>query len=287
MIFRRSVLSKILNRLGWLFDSILWKCRILLPLRQGSHAAKSGFVIGVTTFLNRFETSFKPLVRKLVILFPETPVIVAANGSTQRDEQLEYLSKLREFCSCFSNIILIAYEEPRGLSHLWNRIMKEAGDYSVLMLNDDLRVKTGFSKFIYSSGISSSGIATINSSWSHFMISRKIYDMTGEFDEGLIEVGGEDDDYLARLAINGLRPADFRTGAIARKRKRTKAGAEINSYGKDMSGEEGGYSSFNVRYLRNKWEISDEYFPGAVEIPRRRNRFWKLKDTTRTGAGSR
>ncbi len=280
MSFRRSVLFKVINRLGWWHDSFLWKSRFILSLPAGGHAFKPEISIGITTFLNRFETSFKPLVRKLVYLFPDTPVIVAANGSTRRDEQLEYLSKLRDFCCQYSNLILIAYEEPRGLSHLWNRIMKEAGDQPVLMLNDDLSIKTQFIKFILSSGILSSDIATINSSWSHFLISPKIYLQAGEFDEELKEVGGEDDDYLARLALKGLRPADYNCSTIARKRKKRKGVKELNSYGKDMSEEEGGYSSYNVSYLRSKWEISDEYFSGAVEIPRRRNRFWKLKDST-------
>ena len=280
MRFRRSVVFKVINRLGWWYDSFLWKSQFILSVPRGTHATEPEISIGITTFLNRFETSFKPLVRKLVFLFPDTPVIVAANGSTRRDEQLDYLSGLREFCSQYRNLILIAYEEPRGLSHLWNRIMKEAGDQSVLMLNDDLSIKTQFRKFILSSGILSSDIATINSSWSHFLISPKIYLQTGEFDEELKEVGGEDDDYLARLALKGLRPADYNCSTIARKRKKRKGVKELNSYGKDMSEEEGGYSSYNVSYLRSKWEISDEYFSGAVEIPRRRNRFWKLKDST-------
>ena len=280
MRFRRSVLFKAINRLGWLYDSLLWKFRFILPVSGGGYVTKPEFAIGITTFLNRFETSFKPLVSKLVFLFPDTLVIVAVNGSTRRDEQLEYLSELREFCVQYRNLVLIAYEEPRGLSHLWNRIMKEAGNNPVLMLNDDLRIKTGFRKFICHAGILSSEIATINSSWSHYVISQRVYLQTGEFDENLIEVGGEDDDYLARLAINGLLPADYKCSEIARKRKRRKGVTEINSYGKDMSGEEGGYSSYNISYLRSKWEIADEYFHGAVEIPRRRNRFWKLKDTT-------
>jgi len=284
MRFRRSVFFKVMNRLGWLYDSFLWTFRFVLPVPNGGHATKPKLSIGITTFLNRFETSFKPLVSKLVFLFPDTPVIVAANGSTQRNEQLEYLSELREFCGQYRNLVLIAYEEPRGLSHLWNRIMREAGSNPVLMLNDDLRIKTGFRKFICHAGILSSEIATINSSWSHYMISQRVYHQTGEFDENLKEVGGEDDDYLARLAINGLLPADYKYSGIARKRKRKRGIAEINSYGKDMSGEEGGYSSYNISYLRSKWEIADEYFQGAVEIPRKRNRFWKLKEITGSSA---
>lgn len=234
--------------------------------------------IGVTTFLNRFEVFFKPLVRKLVFLFPESSIIVAANGSVLREEQQKYLHDLREFCANYDNIELIAYDDPRGLSHLWNRIMDAAGNEKVLMLNDDIRLMTGFGRFILCSGILNEDIATINSSWSHFFLSQKIFSHTGAFDEELKEVGGEDDDYLARLALLGLRPADFRTITIARRRKRGRRIPTVNSYGRDMTIEAGGYSTFNTDYLRSKWEISDEFFDGAVEIPREKYKYWRLKE---------
>jgi len=274
----RRFFSRVINLIGWILDSLRWRYFRSFPSRAAKIKCEIPATIGITTFLNRFEYHFKPLVENLSFLFPGARVIVAANGSVLRDEQQAYLERLREFCSHFNNIELITYDEPRGLSHLWNRIMQKAGDESVLMLNDDLRLKTWFGRFVCSSGILKEDIATINSSWSHFFISQKVFRMTGDFDEELREVGGEDDDYLARLAMQGLWPAVFRCTAVARSRKRKKKGAELNSYGKDMTTEAFGYSSGNTRYLMSKWEISDEYFEGAVEIPRTRHRFWKLRE---------
>ena len=80
-------------------------------------------------------------------------------------------------------------------------------------------------------------------------------------------MGGEDDDYLARLALQGLKPAVYRCTAVARSRRKKTKGPQLNSFGKDMTTEAFGYSSGNTGYLMSKWEISDEYFEGAVEIP--------------------
>ena len=278
MNLKQRFFSRVVNRLGWIYDTFLWGFYRLFPATARSIKSDLPVAIGITTFLNRFELFFKPLVRKLVFLFPGCRIIVAANGSVLREEQQNYLHELREFCGIYSNVELIAYDDPRGLSHLWNRIMGAAGNEKVLILNDDLNLKTGFGRFLRDSGILNVKIATINSSWSHFLISKEIYKLVGEFDEELKEVGGEDDDYLARLAINGMRPADFRCDAVARKKKKRRSTPQLNSYGKDMTKETGGYSSYNTSYLRKKWEISDDYFEGAVEIPRSRNRFWKLRE---------
>lgn len=269
---------KVMNRLGWIYESFLWGFYRLFPTSAGSIKSELPVTIGITTFLNRYELFFKPLVRKLVFLFPECRVIVAANGSVLKEEQKKYLHELREFCGAYENIELIAYEDPRGLSHLWNRIMESADIVRILILNDDLNVKTGFGRFLKNSGILNEDIATINSSWSHFLISRNIFSLTGEFDEGLKEAGGEDDDYLARLALLGIRPAVFMTGTVARRKKRGRRIPTVNSYGRDMRRAAGAYSNYNTDYLRNKWEISDEYFDGSVELPRRKFKYWKLKE---------
>lgn len=268
---------RMINRLRWTTDYLRWGFYGLFPASAKKIKTRLPVAIGITTFLNRYEVFFKPLVRKLVFLFPGCRVIVAANGSVLREEQQKYLHELREFCGGYADIELIAYDNPVGLSHLWNNIMNKAGSDRVLMLNDDLTIKTWFGNFLGNSGILKEEIATINSSWSHFLISQEMFSVVGPFDEELREVGGEDDDYLARMALTGLRPADYRCDAVGSKKKKRSRMPKINSYGKDMSKEAGGYSSYNTDYLRRKWEISDDFFEGAVEIPRRRNKYWKLK----------
>jgi len=229
MSIRNRFFFKVWSRLGWIIDSFVWGFYRLFPASAGRIKTNLPLTIGVTTFLNRYEIFFKPLVRKLGFLFPECRLIVAANGSVLREEQQKYLQELREFCVAYGNIELIAYENPRGLSHLWNRIMDAAGSEKVMILNDDLRLKTGFGRFMKNSGIMNEEITTINASWSHFLISRNIFNLTGEFDEELKEFGGEDDDYLARLALLGIRPSVIRTGTVARSKKRGRRMPAVSS----------------------------------------------------------
>jgi len=265
----------ILNKLSWALEVPVWLAgRSFL---KAVSPAVTPFTIGITTFMDRFETCLKPLLPKISVLFPECQVLVVANGHVRAEEQKRYLTDLEEFCSKYSNVRTVTFTGPRGLSFLWNTIIMNADFPAVLVLNDDLRIRWKFRSFIISSAITESPVSTINRSWSHFIISRPVVSTVGLFDENFLEIGGEDDDYIARLAMKGIRPADIRTDTIARTSKRRDRLPKINSYGRDMSGEYGGYSTLNAGYLFSKWETSDEYFEGAVEVTGRKIRFWKLR----------
>ena len=64
---------------------------------------------------------------------------------------------------------------------------------------------------------------------------------------------------------------------LASRSKRRMKAPRLNSYGRDMSGEAGGYSTQNTEYLLSKWETSDEQTGGAVEVAGRRRRYWRLR----------
>ena len=210
-------------------------------------------------------------------MFPECRIIVIANGHVMKQEQQIYLKRIKEFCNSFNNIELITYSEPKGLSHLWNRIVKCSKNQKILILNDDLRIRRNFKKSIIEDKIADRDIATINLSWSHFLISKDIIEKVGWFDEQLVEIGGEDDDYAARLAIASCQVSDLKTFAIGGKLRNRQKQLRVNSYGKDMTKEINGYSTENNNYLSEKWEWSDKYFDGAVEVPNRGIRYWKLR----------
>jgi len=90
-------------------------------------------------------------------------------------------------------------------------------------------------------------------------------------------MGGEDDDYLARMAMAGLNAQSLATGMLSSRSKKRMKAPRLNSFGRDMSKEAGGYSTLNTEYLLGKWETSEEYFEGAVEVAGRKRRYWKLK----------
>ncbi len=161
------------------------------------------FTIAITTFLDRYENSLKPLITKLAVLFPNEDIIIAVNGHVKKDDQLKYLEDITQYCNQFKNVTLIKFIEPKGLSFIWNRIIEKSNTNKILLLNDDVNISPNFAKFIKTSGILNKDFCTINNSWSHYMISKDLHKRVGAFDEGgLLEIGGEDDDYSVRMIMN-------------------------------------------------------------------------------------
>jgi hypothetical protein len=234
--------------------------------------------IGIATFMDRYESCLMSLVQKLTFLFPNTEIIVVANGHVKQPEQQEYLSNIRAFCRLYQNIRLFTHQQPEGLSAIWNETIQNATSDKVLLLNDDVDIKTSFKTFLIKAASEESEIQLINHSWSHFIISRLLLETVGEFDEGLKEIGGEDDDYAARLAMQGVQIQYLKTSSIKSKLKAHQKKLKVNSYGRNMYEEEYGYSSYNSRYLAAKWATSNEPFEGAILVPNRAIKYWKLKN---------
>ena len=270
-----KLFAKARNKLNWLLEDFTWfflRAFIKIP-----HIGdKIKITIGITTFMDRFETCLKPLLSKTSILFPDCQIIVIANGHVKNDEQIKYLSEIEQYCKGYNNVTLIAFTEPRGLSYLWNTIIRQSKFSKLLILNDDIKIRLRFRNFILEEEIIDKQIATINYSWSHFFITKPIVEKIGWFDERLHEIGGEDDDYAARLALAGINVSNFNSGTITGKLKRN--ALKINSYGRDMSKQQGGYSTLNSKYLKSKWIMSNEYFQGATYVPNRIPTYWKIRN---------
>lgn len=278
-------INKAVRRLAWAMESITWPLRAPFLRYRFSRSEPLGLTIGITTYMDRFESCLKPVLSRIASLFPGEQVIVIANGHYLEDNQRSYIDRFRKFCSRFGNVEEEAYLDPRGLSSLWNRIIEKAGYPKILILNDDIILKPGFRPLIKQILAGDNPVVTINSSWSHFVISRDTIASVGLFDEGLKEIGGEDDDYLARMAIAGIRASDVASGTVSGRSKRRMKTGGLNSYGRDMSREAGGYSTLNTGYLLNKWETSDTFFEGAVEVQGRKRRYWKRRNTMEDQTG--
>lgn len=256
-------------------ESATWPLRAPFLKYKHSQSAPLGLTIGVTTYKDRFEGCLKPLLPKLSALFPKEQLIVIANGHYLEEEQRRYVQQFSSFCEGIGRIEAESYIEPKGLSHLWNRIISRAQYPKVLILNDDIMLKPGFRELVKRLVAGSDPVVTINSSWSHFLITREAVEKVGLFDEGFREIGGEDDDYLARMAQENIMAENIRSTAISGRSKRRMNIRGLNSYGRDMSKEAGGYSTLNTNYLMSKWETSESWFEGATEVPGRKTRYWK------------
>ena len=191
--------DRIFYKLAWALEAPVWfvmksflRSGRITFMQPGSPGI-TPFTIGITTFMDRFETCLKPLLAKVAVLFPESQVLVVANGHVREEEQKKYITDLEEFCAKFSNVTTVTFTDPRGLSFLWNTIIRKADHQAIMILNDDLRVRWKFRKFISDTAIAEHHVSTINRSWSHFMISRPVVGTVGWFDENFPEIGGEDD----------------------------------------------------------------------------------------------
>jgi len=268
----KRFIRKVKTRLYWIKNDTSFFVK-LIQYKYSGNAINSDYSIGVTTFLDRYNIFFKGLLQKLVFLFPDKEIIVAVNGHVKKGEQIKYLEEIAGYTKNFKNVFLIKYVEPQGLSKLWNEIIKKSESSKILMLNDDLKLAPSFRSEFESSNIIRERIAVINKTWGHYLISKSIIEQVGWFDENLLEIGGEDDDYCARLAIEGILLKHFQIRSIANFSKALK----VNSYGKDMTGEHR-YSAYNTDYLLDKkWVTSNEPFEGSVYVADRAIKYWKLR----------
>jgi hypothetical protein len=84
----------------------------------------------------------------------------------------------------------------------------------------------------------------------------------GWFDERLPGVGNEDEDYEARLALQGIGLPSFELSALRNVVVKTKD----FSYGKEMAVINEKYTSDNKRFFNSKWEITNEAQDDFVHV---------------------
>lgn len=216
---------------------------------------------------------FRDLLKRLVYSFPGNEIVIAVNGHHKTSLQKEYLKSIKVFCKQYSNVKTIIFNEPQGLSKMWNLIIINSSSEKVFLFNDDVLFKRDIRKKIFESGILNERIALIDGSFSHFLIDKTIIKSVGWFDERFIEIGGEDDDFQVRLEIKNIPLKRYRLYLF----RSYKPPLIVNSYGKDVLEQVGGYSTVNSKFLLKKWEISDNFFVGAINIVKSQGNYWKLK----------
>lgn len=269
-----KILKKIKRRMTWFANELYWLL-LLLKKNQKINLTNNEFSIGITTFKDRYHIFFKKLLKRMTYSFPGTEIIVAVNGHYDQKGQVLFLEKIKNDCAAFPHVKLVTFIEPQGLSKLWNQIILHAGNNKIFICNDDIKISPFFRKNLLASGILNEHVAVIKDSWSHFLVSRDIISQVGWFDERLLEIGGEDDDYLLRLALKNIYPASFNIEGIINYSHKLKA----NTYGKDMTGDHP-YSTYNEEFLSSKWEMSRIFVEGAVL--HRRGKYWRLKENMET-----
>jgi GT2 family glycosyltransferase len=265
-----------ITKIRWYLIDLIWFFRLIFTSPK-IQLTNTQYSIGITTYKDRYKLYFITLIKKITVLFPDTEIIIAVNGHTDSKDQLIYLNRISKLASRYPNVRLITFNKPQGLSRLWNQIVINASTPRVLLLNDDINFSHHLRKDLETTNFFNQTIALINGSFSFFTISKEFLKEFGGFDERLLEIGGEDDDFCVRMAVRGYSypPIYFLTFI-----KNFSHIPKVNSYGKVTAFETNRYSSYNDKFLRQKWDIRDYKFEGSVFS--RSDKYWRLEEGMET-----
>ncbi len=222
--------------------------------------------IGITTFEHRFDKYFIPLLSKIREYDNDTEIIVAVNGEHNRDFGEDYRKRILEFLSTQRNVYPVFSPRFRGLSKLWNTIIIHATYDHILILNDDIMMtkRNAIKKIQKNIQCNDGKSFVINKSWSHFVVSRIEIDELGYFDERLLGIGEEDDDFTWRYINKYNRPvSNFQTSGIVNYAEETvHTHKPINI--KCHSGTK--YSQFNRQFMfKQKYKSDTNGIKGMFE----------------------
>jgi hypothetical protein len=210
------------------------------------------FSIGVVTYLGRFETYFKSLLRQLNFIFPDYDIIVFLNGHHNLDKQIDYLQKATSLLVQYPRVRYLTNISHQPLARAWNWLILMAACEHILILNDDVTLNLEFRHNLEKLD-SVPQICTINKSWSHFLISKEVVKQVGWFDEGLAGMGYEDYDYIFRLARRGIMVKNLAVhGVLSYIAPSTDA-----SWAAISEVVAGKYSKVNYDYFMKKWSWSE------------------------------
>jgi hypothetical protein len=162
--------------------------------------------IGITTYIDRYDTFFKPLYKRVRLLFPDVRLRIVVNGFYNEEEQQEYLERIEnELCTSLGeNVTFVLHDRPKGLTRLWNEILSQNQTEYALLLNDDLEVLPWFRRWLETAPWMSSHVTLLDGTWSHFVISSRSLDDIGWFDQEFQGIGFEDMDYTARCLASDV-----------------------------------------------------------------------------------
>ncbi|MFN9622664.1 MAG: glycosyltransferase family 2 protein [Cyanobacteriota bacterium] len=215
----------------------------------------SDLEIGITTYVDRYDTFFKPLYASLKQLFPDVSLCVAVNGFNDKSVQTDYLNRINNEL-CGNNLGLsrfILHDKPVGLTRLWNELISAGTCRTILILNDDLKIYPWFRLWIEKK-LWNSSITLVNGTWSHFFLCKDLLDKVGWFDEDFRGIGFEDMDYTARCAYNGVPINNLRCQYITH-HDHQPSRTSFDDQSSTLWGPK--YSSINHDVFFNKWAVCD------------------------------
>lgn len=228
----------------------------------------SDYSINVVTYVKRFESYFKPLVKSLEKYFPNVEKNYVLNGFYDPGVQQEYLKNAKGFLRTTSASNVIAYNESQPLARCFNQLILHSTGKKILILNDDLLIRFLFRPFfelqmwLFATGV-------VNNTWSISWLSKDIVRRVGWFDERFPAIGQEDADYGLRIALERgqkemqvMHQRNIYCFGITN----VVAGNTDPGWKKDSVIIGSGYAQSNKDYFEKKWETSKEPLEGGVSL---------------------
>jgi hypothetical protein len=224
---------------------------------------KADYSIGIVTYVERYEKSFKKLATDLCNQFPDVEKNAVLNGFPDKVKQLKYLREATAFLYDCGFKHVLTFEEHQALAKGWNLLIIMSGKPKILLLNDDCFIGDGFRQE-FESQRGERDWLFLNESFSHFMTSKKVIRSVGWFDERFLGIGHEDGDYARRCAIKNF---EYDVNIDCPSLKNMQFLEEHVGFTTKNSERRGNYSQFNEKFFLKKWKHADKPTKGYTYIP--------------------
>jgi hypothetical protein len=158
------------------------------------------FSIVITTFQERFDVYALPLIESIRSV-SNIPITLVINGNLASLIEPHKLQGFLEKVSRHPHVYPVTFQSFQGCAKMWNTGIIHSRESNILILNDDISLLPEHFEFDATratSLLSESGVLTLNSSWSHFLINRECIKKIGWFDEHFVGIGNEDGEYAER-----------------------------------------------------------------------------------------
>lgn len=166
----------------------------LRPKTRGIGEAKANIGAAVVVY-NRYDLLPECLEKLYANYWKPAETLIVDNG-----RQLDPAT-IKKF-----PVRIITPEARIALAAAWNLIFREVPREQILLLNDDAFLSGGSVQLLSDAAQRpNSGAAAINGNWGAVLITRKLYELIGPFDENFWPAWHEDDDWRVRMRLADRR----------------------------------------------------------------------------------
>ena len=157
------------------------------------------YAVGIFTFSKR-EEYLAELVNDIRKDNDTIPIYLAVNCDYNKSFDEEYRKFILNLSSSFFAVYPSFYLKFRGTSKIWNDIIVNTAHDNVFVLNDDVRIKSGFFDEIINHKISTNNnsILKFDKTWCGFLVNRNFMKSAGFFNERYQGIGFEDTEFVRR-----------------------------------------------------------------------------------------